>query len=683
MAERKIEIVIGGNGKGATKMFRDVAGEGSKLGGSLKSLAGLAAGAFAGVQIGSFFKGAFEEAQEARKVTALTEQVIKSTGGAARVSADDVGRLSEALSVKAGIDDEVIQNGSNLLLTFTKVRNEVGKGNDIFDQATASALDMSVALGQDMKSSAMLVGKALNDPVKGMTALTRSGVSFTQQQKDQVKAMVAAGDTLGAQKLILAEMNTQFGGAAAAAADPMQKLGVIVGNLKERIGTAFLPVVDKAATWLGNHLPRALDFLSRAFAPVIENVQMAIRLFTMAFTDPDVTSGGWHGTVERLGVAVRGLFEDMKPVAAFIVDNWKPILIGLGIAFLALVSPIAVVVGALVFAYAKFEWFRDGIAKVIDFVTRAWAKYRDSIIQVLRQIGETAKSYLGALRALFDTAVKVIAELWERFGATLLEKLRIALDAVIDIVKGALTFLSGVFDLIKAVLTGKWGEAWEAVKKILSGAWELIGGILRLGLAAITLAIEAFKTTVSMVWSAVWNGLKTLLSDAWTGLKGIIGMSLQWVVDQITAVPGKLARAGAGMFDFIKDAFRDAINFVIRGWNRLEFKIPGFDPPGPGPKFGGFTLGMPNIPLLAKGVRNWGGGMAIVGDAGPELVDLPRSSDVIPNGQWALGSRGGNTYQVLLQQQPGQEIDERALLRALKRLERIHGGVPVRVRTAG
>ena len=113
------------------------------------------------------------EARGAGKVSRLTNAVLKSTGGVANVSAKQVASLAEAISNKTGIDDEQIQSAQNLLLTFTKVRNEVGKGNDVFDQASQLAIDMSVALGSDAKSAALQLGKALNDPIKGVTALTR------------------------------------------------------------------------------------------------------------------------------------------------------------------------------------------------------------------------------------------------------------------------------------------------------------------------------------------------------------------------------------------------------------------------------------------------------------------------------------------------------------------------------
>src|SRR5207237_7672973 len=130
---------------------------------------------------------------------------------------------------------------SNLLMTFTGLRNEVGKGNDVFNQATQIATDMGAALGTEPKAAAIQLGKALNDPIKGVSALSRVGVSFTSQQKDQIKTLVKSGDTLGAQKIILGELNKEFGGAAAASATSGEKMSVAFGNFKEQIGTALLP----------------------------------------------------------------------------------------------------------------------------------------------------------------------------------------------------------------------------------------------------------------------------------------------------------------------------------------------------------------------------------------------------------------------------------------------------------
>jgi acid phosphatase family membrane protein YuiD len=197
---------LGKSSKAADRLGTDLdksTRTGSKALAGLKSAAGLAGLAVGAAGLAGAVKDSIGEYREAQKVGAQTNAVIKSTGGAANVSAKHVGDLATAISKKAGIDDEAIQSGSNLLLTFKGVRNETGKGNDIFDQATQTITDMSVSLKQGLKPSAIQVGKALNDPVKGITALGRVGVQFTEGQKKMIAGLVKSGDTLGAQKIIL------------------------------------------------------------------------------------------------------------------------------------------------------------------------------------------------------------------------------------------------------------------------------------------------------------------------------------------------------------------------------------------------------------------------------------------------------------------------------------------------
>ena len=208
------------------------------------------------------FKDFIVDAAESAKIGRLTNAVIASTKGVANVTAAAVDKLTQSLSNKTAVDDELIQNAANVLLTFTKVRNEVGKGNDIFNQGTKAALNMSAALGTDLQGATMTIGKALNDPVRGITALTRAGIQFTQQQKDQIKAMVAAGDTLGAQKIILAELETQFGGAAEAAASPLERLKVVTENLGEKVGGFLLPYIERFADFVVERIvPGLEDFI--------------------------------------------------------------------------------------------------------------------------------------------------------------------------------------------------------------------------------------------------------------------------------------------------------------------------------------------------------------------------------------------------------------------------------------
>lgn len=203
------------------------------------------------------------EFMENQKVVAQTNAVLKSTRGIAKVTGAEIESLAESLMMKSGVDDEAIQSGQNLLLTFTRIRNETGKGNDIFNQATQATLDLSVAMGKDMTSSAILVGKALNDPVRGATALTRAGIQLTEAQKDQIGAFVESGRVMEAQKIILAELTTQFGGSAEAAGKTLPgQLNILkqtFNNLAGDLVSRFMPSIARAATALVGFIQRFAD----------------------------------------------------------------------------------------------------------------------------------------------------------------------------------------------------------------------------------------------------------------------------------------------------------------------------------------------------------------------------------------------------------------------------------------
>lgn len=169
--------------------------------------------------------------KEQDRLLAQTKAVLRSTGRASGQTAKGIVRLSEAIEDMSGIDQEAVQNAENLLLTFTKIKGP------IFEQATRAVVDMSVALGTDMKGASIQVGKALNDPIKGVTALQRVGVSFTQKQKDTIKRLVETGRVMDAQKLILRELAKEFGGSAAAAGRTFE------GQLA-RIGQAWGDVIQ-------------------------------------------------------------------------------------------------------------------------------------------------------------------------------------------------------------------------------------------------------------------------------------------------------------------------------------------------------------------------------------------------------------------------------------------------------
>lgn len=206
----------------------------------------LAGGAFLNT-LRQGFRLVVSESEEAQKTVAITNALINATGGVAGVTAEHLGELAATTSLLIGVDDELIQQTGNILLSFRKVRNELGDGNDIYDRAIKLSFDLATVLGRDATAGAIQLGKALQDPIRGATALSRAGVQFTDVQKKQIEQLVKHNDLLSAQRIIIDEVATEFGGAAEAAATPLDKMGVAVGNLAEMAGEVLAPALEAAA----------------------------------------------------------------------------------------------------------------------------------------------------------------------------------------------------------------------------------------------------------------------------------------------------------------------------------------------------------------------------------------------------------------------------------------------------
>jgi hypothetical protein len=198
-----------------------------------------------------------------QQLAAQTKAGIASTGGAAHVTAKHIDELTQSLSKLAGVQDESVHDAENILLTFANIRNEVGSDNKIFDQASLAVQDLAARMHTSAPQAALQLGKALNDPVKGVGALRRVGVQFTNQQVDMIKVLIASGNRLGAQKIILRELNREFGGSAEAAGKTLPasltRLSEAWEDARNRMLIKSLPYMIRFTDWLTKELPGAID----------------------------------------------------------------------------------------------------------------------------------------------------------------------------------------------------------------------------------------------------------------------------------------------------------------------------------------------------------------------------------------------------------------------------------------
>jgi hypothetical protein len=195
----------------------------------------------AGHLLSDVLTGSLKEYDAYNQAVAQTNAVLTSTQHAAGLTASEIVDLSKSLSDNTLYQDDAVLAAENLLLTFTNITK------DIFPQTTQAVLDMSAALGQDLQSSATQLGKALNDPINGLSTLQREGVSFTSAQQDMITALVKSGQTMEAQKYILSEIEEKFGDSAQSAyeaASSVDKLQKNYVDLEQEIGSGLTPALN-------------------------------------------------------------------------------------------------------------------------------------------------------------------------------------------------------------------------------------------------------------------------------------------------------------------------------------------------------------------------------------------------------------------------------------------------------
>ena len=166
---------------------------------STMGILGVAAGAFAGME---FLKGSVEAFNESEQASAQLDATLRSTANAAHLNREALDEQSLALMNSSLFDDDAITHTQALLATFTNIKDT------IYMDAVPAIADLATKMGGDLQGATMQVGKALNDPIQGMTALRRVGVSFSESQQNVIKKLQETGHMAEAQQLILKELNT-------------------------------------------------------------------------------------------------------------------------------------------------------------------------------------------------------------------------------------------------------------------------------------------------------------------------------------------------------------------------------------------------------------------------------------------------------------------------------------------
>ena len=432
-----------------------------KFGGVLKGI-GIAAGAaFAAVGAAgaAWVVESAKQLMEIEKLNAQTNAVISSTGGAAGRSIEQINSLNASLEKLTGIEAEVIQEGQNMLLTFTNIKG------DNFDAATEAALNLSVALGKDMSSSAMLVGKALNDPIAGLSALSRTGIQFTEDQKGLITSLVEMGDTAGAQSIILAELERQFGGSAEAfgetTAGQIEKAKNSFGTLGESIAASLLPILNTV-------LPQLTSFMDNLL------VDPEFIAFQKDMADAFVDL---FDAIMPLIPTLLDLMISVLPPLADIISLLAPIIAQLVEAFVPLISnvlpPLLDLINTLLPVF--MELFMAILTPLIPIVVRLVEAFVPMIEQILPPLLRIVEALVPVFFALIDAFLPLIEQLLPPMLDLFLAIVEPLSDMLVDILPFLIPIIKSLGDMFKWMVDNILKPLIDSLKVVVDWFTQLLG----------------------------------------------------------------------------------------------------------------------------------------------------------------------------------------------------------------
>ena len=356
----------------ATRSASDKIKAGFKVAAAAVAAAGAAAVAFAGKAI---MAGEAASTANAR-ITQINESMGLFGNSVGQVN-ERLIKYAEATARATGVDTNSIKATQAKLLTFKELAETANQVGGEFDRATKAAIDLAAAGFGSAETNAVQLGKALNDPIKGLTALSRSGVTFTETEKERIKTLVESNQVGEAQKLILEAIEKQVGGTAEATANASDKIRVGFTQVQERIGLALLPAFEKLTKFI---LEKVFPAFEQKVLPIFQKInaflqEVFVPFIADVFTDRlKLFKQAWElltGTIQDNRKNFEPLLNLLKAIWAFVKDFLAPILnSALRTAFILIVDAINLVIKGLGFLINALRPVIDLISSLFNGISK-------------------------------------------------------------------------------------------------------------------------------------------------------------------------------------------------------------------------------------------------------------------------------------------------------------------------
>ncbi|MDD5502476.1 MAG: hypothetical protein PHH26_03310 [Candidatus Thermoplasmatota archaeon] len=655
------------------------------LGSIVTKIGGVLAAGFAVKSIVSGIKDLTKAAEEQIKAENRLETLAKNVPGTTEAQITALKQLAATQQNLTTIGDEVTIAGQSQLATFQLSTDTIAKLTPAFQDLAVATYGANVSQEQ-MIQSGNLLGKAM---MGNTGALSRVGVSFTDAQAQILKT----GNEAQRAATLVEVLGQNFGGLAESTRNTTE--GSIIamknawGDMKEVLGNFLLPVLGSVATWFSSKIPTIQDVSTKAFGKIRDVVMLVIDGFK-GEGDPKALFGSWEYWIYQVGAAAGILSNGISALTGFIVKNQDVILAlaaGIGTAALAFgayslaLNAMTIATGIWTTVTGIATGVATAFAAVLAFITSPIGivvlaigalvaagillyKNWDTISAKAKEIWASITDFFTkTIPEKFNQFVTFISELpgriqvflWDLFFVKIPYWIGYGIGFMITAVKEGLPKLIQFFADLPGNIA-KWLQ--EMINRFVVWSTDVSGKAQTAGQNIFNGIIDFFKNLPQNAWNwlvAMKDKFVAIVPEILTVAQKLGQTIYDGIIDFVKSIPGKAADLLFGIVDKVKNiasSIKTAISNIGKG------------------AAAGSAAASSAVGHLASGTSNWRGGAAWVGEHGPELLNLPKGSQVIPNNQAMAGATNnyegmitGNTFVIK------NEADIKALAREFYNLQ--------------
>lgn len=421
--------------------------------GNLRAAAGSMVGVLGAAGLGAVLKKSVDTFSKFETETKLLENGLKNVG-ARTGELERLQKVASDLGEATLFNEEDFRQGFGLLTSFGNI------ATSNYERVAKAAADVAQTSGTDVSSAFMQLAKALNDPAKGLTALSRSGIQFSEDQKTVIEQLVETGRVAEAQNMILKELEKQYGGNSVAAAQGLAGAFDTLGEKFYDLQVALGDNVSQVLQPLIQGLTSLVGFITSLPEPV-QTFIVALGGLTIALTA--------LGGVLAIGAPIFSALAALGPILAGIpalIAGWAgaigPLVAGLGTLGKILIGVFSGPVGWVALAVAA------GVAIYA---------FRDQIGAAFQAIGQALQAAAQGFKTVFiDPVVAGFASVVTFVNVSFVAPIS---EAISGLVKGIATTFNAITDAITAPFKAAFTAVRGIVNQILNSIGSAIGSVVQ------------------------------------------------------------------------------------------------------------------------------------------------------------------------------------------------------------